>query len=561
MNKNMNSEYLCSDFSKIEKELSKQKDIRIEINEGLETALSELQQMNDRLADKEAANLVELCKDTVIDTITAQFGLLGVFLCAKDGGNVTTAHNFEKGITATSEDKARYDSYHRYETDEVRFCDVRKELGYDNGFHQKRKEAFQTNDIIIDEYTGKPLPKNGQAHLDHIVSAKEIETNAKANLFLSPEERAKIATSDPNLAFTEAKANMSKSDDPMAEWLSKKDKKTGQTKAEKYDIDTDRAMKKDSDARRYIKKQVDKAAVKKYTSELVKTGCADAAAAGCGTVIGLAMRDIAQVTFEEIHRTIELKGTENFSDVLKRFRTSLDDAFLQIKDKWKDLLEECVWASVTAFLSNLIVFLINLVATTLKKLVIMIRAGFVSIVQAVRILSDPPEGMPYEEVKYQAFKILVTGLITAGSLGLSDAIEKLLLSVSPVLLPIMNFPLPMTNGKTISDAIAGTLSALAGGLISTIVLYYMDKFREQENKDNIRFQIVSQSNVVVQYRISQTWMCLEEAYRLLGYYAADFADTISQTQDEINKSGENAAKAVSKVSDRLKQLETLLRKK
>lgn len=50
MNKYMNSEYLSRDFLKIEKELSKQKDIRIEINDGLEAVLSEIQKMNDRLS-------------------------------------------------------------------------------------------------------------------------------------------------------------------------------------------------------------------------------------------------------------------------------------------------------------------------------------------------------------------------------------------------------------------------------------------------------------------------------------------------------------------------------
>lgn len=559
MNKqDMEFDYFNDDFTTVEVEFLKTEDnIRIEVNDGLEEALTALQDLNNQMSDKESASLVELCKDTVIDTITAQFGLVGVFLSAKDGGNVTTTHNFEQGITSTNKDKEKYDAFHQYETGEVKFSNVRKEKGYDNGFNEKRTKAFKENDVIVDEYTGKPLPKDGNAHLDHIVSAKEIETTAKNNLFLTPEERAKIATSDENLAFTLRNANESKGEDPMSEWLEKKDKKTGQTKAEKYDIDTEKAMKKDAEARKYIKKQVDKAAFKKYSVELLATGGAEAAMAAGGTAIGVIIRDLTQVVFEEIHQTIKLKGTESFSEVFIRFKTRLIEASDKIKIKWKDIIEEGIWAGISAFLSNIIVFIINLVATTLKKIVVMIRAGFVSIVQSVRILANPPKDIPYEEVKYQAFKILVTGLITAGSLGLSAAIEKLLQSI-PGLQPVMMCPLPFTQGKTVSDAIATTLSALAGGLISTIALYYMDKLRNDQKDDKIRFQLVAQSGVVVQYRITQTWMCLEDAYKMLNYCVSNFSDTIVEEQAIIQSSGAAADNKISKVSEANERLKKLL---
>jgi hypothetical protein len=541
-------DYLNADFDEIENEISETDTVRIEINDGLETALTELENLQSQMSEKESATLVELCKSSVVDTITAQFGLIGVFMSAKDGGNVTTTHNFEKGVVANDADQAKHDTLNDYD---------RKGTGYDRDFPEKRKDAFQQNDTIYDEYTGKPLQKDRTTHLDHVVSAKEIETNARNNLHLSPEERAKMATDEANLAFTNSSINPSKGDKPLAEWLDAPNAKDpSKTNAEVYNIDRDAALEADKQARKHIKKTVDKAAFKNYSTQLLKTGGKEAAIACGGTLIGLVMRDLTQAIFEEIHTTIKLRGAETFKEVFRRFKSRLSEVAVKIKENWKGTLEEGIWSGITAFLSNIVVFVINLVATTLKKIVFMIRAGFVSLVQAIRMLAKPPEGIPADEVRYQAFKILVTGFISAGSLGLSAAIEKLLQAI-PGLQPIMMFPLPFMSGKTVSDAIAVTLSALAGGLISTIVLYYMDKFRQEKKDEKIRFQLVAQNGVIVNYKIAQTWILLDDAYKLLDYVAKDFVVYMKETDATIQESGERADRAIAKVAANRSRIEKL----
>jgi hypothetical protein len=92
------------------------------------------------------------------------------------------------------------------------------------------------------------------------------------------------------------------------------------------------------------------------------------------------------------------------------------------------------------------------------------------------MLTNPPEGMDREGANYQALKILTAGLIGAASLGLSACIEKLLQPI-PVLQPLMMFPIPSFGKKprTVNGILSVTISALAGGLLTTIVLYFMDK--------------------------------------------------------------------------------------
>jgi len=558
-----NIDYLNSDFTIIEEglnDVSNTNEIRIEINEGLEEALNELQNLQTQLPTVQAGNLLELCKNSVIEGLTNNLGLIGLFMTVKDGGSVTTLHNFEKGVTSTDKDQQRYDGINYYD---------RKAQGYDEGFSDKRKRDFQNNDKIIDYTTGEELPKDETAHIDHIVSAKEVETTAANNLFLTPEERAKMATSPENTAYIKSNANESKGEKPMKEWLDTKvtvKQEDGSTKtitnAEHYGIDREKALAADEKARQYMKKCQTNAAAKKYTKELLVTGGKDAAMQAGFSVFGAVLRDFTIALFEEVKMTFKLRGQESLKDVFVRFKTRMGEVAEEIKKKWKSIAEDGIWAGITAFLSNILVFVINLFATTLKKIVYMIRAGFVSIVQAVRILANPPVGMPAEEVRYQALKVLVTGLIAAGSLGLSAAIEKCLQAIPcPPFQAIMAFPIPDLFGRslTISDFVATLLSGIVGGLISTIVVYYMDKFRQKSKEEKIKFQLVTQSGVVVQYKIAQTWLVLDGAQKYMDNLHNEDIETLKWTAEEIAESGRKADEAISSFKDTVSRFKQLMK--
>jgi ribosomal protein L17 len=556
-------DYLNDDFTHTIEELdslSELDTVKIEINEGLEEALKELDSLHDQFSAKDSARLLDLCKSTVIETITGQFGIAGMFVQTQDGGSVTTKHNFEKeGITATETDEQRYNLMEENKNKrwkEVRQSKTESGYGYESGNFTYRKNSVPQGAVIIDEYTGKPLLKGEDASLDHIVSASEIERNSANHLFLSPEERAKMATNDVNFAWMDTNANSSKSNRKMKDWLDQKDETYG-TKAQKYGIDRERALAKDAIARKYIKTTVTVAAAKKYGTELMVTGGADAARMAAYSALGVVMRDLTQAVFHEIQVTFQQRGKETLKEIFIRFKERIGAVIADLKTKWKDIFKGSFAAGITAFLSNVVVFVINLFATTLKKLVAMIRAGFVSLCQAFKMLINPPAGMDREEANYQALKILTAGLIGAASLGLSAGIEKLLQAI-PGLQPLMMFPVPSIGKepRTVSDILAITLSALAGGLLTTIVLYFMDKCRESAKKDKLQIQLVAQSGVVVQYKIAQTWCVLDDAYKFLGERAVEDYAMLKAANDEIEASADEAKKAVNdfhNTTERLKQ--------
>lgn len=553
---------LSTNYDQMEKELdilTNDELKKIEINKDLENALTELNNLKNKYSQKDSATLLNLCKNNVIDTITSQFGLAGLFINSQDGGNVTTTHNFEQGITATAADEQKYNSWQ--EMKQKDWQKVRKGTGYDKPLPGKRKEAFQTQNIIIDEYTGHPLPKDGRAQLDHIVSASEIENKVSTNLFMTPEERAKMATDEKNLAWTEGSANQSKGNKTMKDWLNEKDKKTGQTKAEKYGIDEEMAMGKDKEARKFVNKTINTKAAKKYTKELLATGGKDAVMMATYSALGVVLRDLAQGIMIEVRLTFEQKGQESFKEIFTRFKNRLQEILAGLKNKWKDIFKGSLEAAITAFLSNIVVFVINLFFTTLKKIVSMIRAGFVSLCQAVKLLTNPPADMPQEEVHYQALKILTAGIIGAASLGLSAVIEKGLQAI-PGLQPLMMFPIPSLGKeqRTVSDVIAVTLSALAGGLLTTIVLYFMDKCRTSAKHDKLQIQLITQSGVVIQCEVAKTWCTMDDAYKFFKMKIFEISQIFNDTEEQLEQSFETIKAVTSSRENAMSKLRAIYNK-
>lgn len=217
-----------------------------------------------------------------------------------------------------------------------------------------------------------------------------------------------------------------------------------------------------------------------------------------------------------------------------------------MKSKYKDIFAGSIEAGVTAFLSNIVVFAINLFATTLKRFVAIIRAGFVSLVQAIKILANPPADMPKDEINYQALKVLTAGLIGALSLGLTEGIEKLLLSV-PILTPIMSFPLPFGD-QTVGDAIAVTLSAMCGGLLTTVALYFMDKAQTKAKESKIQIQLMTKSGEIVHMKAAQTWFVLSEAYEEFSNDVKQSHARFEQAKLEIDQSAKQAGESVENFS-------------
>ena len=106
-----------------------------------------------------------------------------------------------------------------------------------------------------------------------------------------------------------------------------------------------------------------------------------------------------------------------------------------ISAKWKDFFEGGIVGLVSGFISNILTILINVIVTTGKRTVRMIREGMFSMLKALKTLLLPPKGMTYRETAHEAMKLLVAGGLIATGVFMEEVVEEFLLSI-PFLAPI-----------------------------------------------------------------------------------------------------------------------------
>ena len=428
----------------------------------------------DKLNESKYDELINECKNIVISSIVGPFGLGKVFNTDKDGGNVTTTHNFEqqakliregkldKKIVATIHD---FENAHIY-VDRVDNFNNGGRKKYEKGNFKEKREELQNKEVLRDAYTGKilgkKLDKNGQLKnefdLDHVVSAKEINSDAKNYLFMNESQRCNMAVDDKNLKPTDPGLNRSKNDRQLKEW-EKTENKFGIKNAEKYDIDESKTSKIDKEARNYIKKTQLENQIKKQGKEIVSTGSNQALRQGASQAIGLILSEFSEAIFFEIKDIMKYgfkngKLDEKFISVLKFRLNRIKDRVLE---KWKYAVVTFKEGAISGFLSNLATTIINSFITTSKRLVRIIREGFGSLCKAFKLLLNPPQDMTKEDALHESSKLFATGIVLSGGILLEETISKYM----------GNIPF--------GDKITAVIMGIITGLTTIVVVYMIDK--------------------------------------------------------------------------------------
>jgi len=254
-----------------------------------------------------------------------------------------------------------------------------------------------------------------------------------------------------------ASLNESKKEKDLLEWMDApaKNDKT-KTNAEYFEIDKEQAKEKYEAAQRHKKKTVHHAVGKVVIVQCGKTSMK----MGFRQALGYILYELARDLFAEMRDVLAKKKTQaiRLKDELpvrfKRIVTS-------ITSKWREILKQFFQGALSGILSELVVFIINLCVTTVKRTVRIIKEGFLSLVQMIRFALNPPKDISREEVYQQCMKMGMTILITSGGIMLEEGIEKLLLSYV-ITAPIAFFLAPI-------------LAGLLTGLVLALVMYGIDK--------------------------------------------------------------------------------------
>lgn len=477
------------------------------------------------LRNKRLEDLLQSCQDQMLAQVIGPFGLTPGMFNDVDGGNVTTTHNFEKGVTATAEDQQSFQEYKH--TNEGGY----DRKAYDKDIPKMRKELFKKDEAPISAYTGKELPKDGRTHLEHVTPTKNIESSSKANLFMSQQQRVDMANQEANLVPTEGDINQSLGDKDRMEWLdSERKADKGKTNGESFGIDRERFEKTIKTSQKAIKSDLLVAQIKKQGSELAASSAKDAGKNALRQAFGVMLHEMIKGMIAELKELFKRKNIENLIDEIT---LAFKRVFARVKNKVRHALDAAKAGGIAALLSNILTFIINKVITTSAKLVTVIREGVTGFVKAIKFMLNPPENMTKIEVARETSKLIAAVLATAAGMLLEESLGSALLAIAPILAPII-------------DIVSPALTALLTGIGTALVIYSLDRFFDWLSSPGTELLIVYENNLETmhanmhnmvswihsQYQNSTNYQQISHGYILIECHLGE----VQESQDQIIES-------------------------
>jgi len=390
------------------------------------------------LRERRIDELLESCRTQTLAQIIGPFGLTPAMFDDKQGGNVTTTKNFEKGITATGEDAARYEGWVDAQTKPI------DRKAYDKDLPRMRKELFQKPEPIISAATGKELPRDGQTQLDHGISVAKIERDSRANLYMDKAERVEMANAPENLRPIEAPINQSMGDKDKIEWANSERRKTpGQTNAESFGIDMERLDEAHRTAERHFEIERLKAQAKKQSAELLSTSVREAGRNALRQATGVLLNEFVNSSYVEVSAIVRSPApAENLVD---RISQALERTVQRVASRMHDAFDALVDGGVQGLVSNVLTFLINNLITTSAKIVTIIRESLNALWQAFKLVCRPPQDMSGMDVAREATKLIAGAITMSLGMMLEESVKGLLVAI-PFLAPIAGIVAPAVTG-------------------------------------------------------------------------------------------------------------------
>jgi hypothetical protein len=446
--------------------------------------------------------LVRSCRNSVLSSVVGPFGLGSfVALLDKDGGPVDTVHNARAGVYATDEEKQKYANLE----------------AYDSALYHKHEDYIAQNRInsdklakgtLVDQYSNTVFDpaarkdEQSKPNLDHTYAAANI--HADPGRVLADLNGPDLANQKSNLNATNASVNKSKNARTAEEFTEYLDSTADRrelrihelqqmertltdqerkelTKLEKLSqCDPDEVVRAEQRAKADIDQRIDASYYggKKFLGQLTQTSVKEAGKMGLQQAFGLLLVEFFSASFDEIsdaykHGFRDSLNGERFFDAL---RARLSRVSSRVAAKWKDALLAFRDGALSGFLSNLVTALINMLFTTAKRTVRVIREGILSIMKAVKVALFPPEGMREGEAADAAMKLIATGTVVSLGLIAEESVEK-----SIALFLNSTVPLLAPYASTVSAVIVGAMTGIASALV-VFGLDSLDIFGVNERK-------------------------------------------------------------------------------
>ncbi len=421
--------------------------------------------------EERMSELYKNCQDKIFQSIIGPFGLSKAMFDDKVGGNVTTTHNFKKGIVATASDKDRYDDWqHR---DGMKWQDRRKP--YDDASMSIRT-ANKKPDApeLVDGYTGKSLQKNKHAHYEHVTPVKEIEKDIGRNLRMTQKERIELANSPENTTYTVDVINTksasgkepSKNDKDLMTYhdaLTEEQKKT-------LCIDADLVKEQYRRSKEHIASKDLKSKIKKEGKELLISGADQAIRNAIRQSLGVLLVELVNSLFNEFKELLK-NGIAIGKNLYEEISERLKKIIKTVVEKVPAALSQFLEGGISGFMSNLVTFLLNTFITTAKKIVTAIREGLLSVFKAFKLIFFPPPNLTSHEALIEGIKILSAVVISSIAIILEESLLGFFKSIP------------------FGDEMGTVLMGIITGLLVSFITYQIDTYFDGKKVDEKLFEL------------------------------------------------------------------------
>lgn len=521
----------------------------LDLNYLTESSLFKIKDINES-----TNKLLEEYKEIAINQVIQNFGLDKILNIYKDGGNVTTFHNYKNKIFSDKESKEKYEFQQKNQTNFQRSDydqDVikKKRFGKDviisrslsnlnkrayqeiNGnqetskkYKESRNSKNQLNGLVNNHVVGKGIIKDGynsenllsvkqnnkdNVHNDHILSLKKLSTDDAFNFYLSRDEQKKFVNSSQNLTFTTGPANQSKGELEGTKWGNKINK-DGRTNAERFNKNIEEIELKEKRAKKSLNNKIKVNKLKKQ-SKVVTTSFSSGAKMGMKEMIGMLLYDLQNEFFKEM---------KYYFNNLKDFHKNkvkwqeLKLCFSRIKDKVfsraKSYFVGFSTGFISGFLGNILTVIINTFKTTYKRLATLIGETFNGLVKSVKLLITAENN----ETKYkEALKVFTATVI--GALG-GIMTESLITYLRTTPFSIFSELIGATVGGILTTMTVATtmymIDDFKGFIDSLKGIFTKDKYSQEELKVKFKELLnkIDEEYSIILKRIRREYLKLNE---------------------------------------------------
>lgn len=513
-------------------------DLIIDIDDQVEVLL---QQINSAPNQRQQRDFVESFQNMMIDQVLGPFGLSRALFDDRDGGAITSLHNFEKGVVANDSDGARHAQWTKandsnFERDDYdaqldkRFPDMKSPDGkYHDGYRKP----------------GTELPEGPRtAARDHVVPASEVERSSRGHLAQTREERVQTATQDENVVLTGFNMNSSKGDEDLLVWAQKPNSKDpSKTNAEAYDLDENVLKEKYREAKAAVEGAQKKAVLMKQGGELLVEGGKAAGYLALRQILGMILKDVVQGLIDDV-RYLVREGFNGARSLLEMVQDRLQATFRNLREKWAEYLKEGASAGLSGFFSTLITLVINSFITTAKNIVTLIREAVLALARSIKVIVAPPADMSKGEIAFEVLRLLSAAVATCVGLALEETIKKALESIA-LLAPVAGELAPIIAG------------IITGGLTLFTVLAF-DRIKDAIAFRNKQLADVHRGQSIGLLKIKQTVLMLDSAYENMTMTAQTLRIQFEESWIEMQESREQTQRSIASYQSSVRALDDLL---